>query len=87
MLSKRPPLNREMRWIWIIAALKCKGTSLADVSRELRLPRRDVSYVKTRKRPVIEKAIADKLGLPPSDIWPERYADVADNSQSRRSAQ
>ncbi len=74
MLTKRPPKNPEIRWVWTMAMLRARGTSFAEIARELNLPRRDVLHVKTRRRPCIEKAIAEKLEMSPADIWPERYA-------------
>lgn len=80
MFNKRPPKNPELRWIWTMAMLRARGTSFAEIARELNLPRREVLHVKTRLRPRIEKAVAEKLGLQAADIWPERYPTDSNNN-------
>jgi lambda repressor-like predicted transcriptional regulator len=87
MFNKRPPKNPELRWIWTMAMLRARGTSFAEIARELNLPRREVLHVKTRIRPRIEQAVAEKLGLQAADIWPERYPVDADNKRRGRGVQ
>lgn len=58
----------------ILARLKIKGTSLAEVSRNAGLNSRTLSNVFYRHYPKGEKIIADELGLTPKDIWPSRIA-------------
>lgn len=55
--------------------LRLKGSSLAQLSRELGLSISSVSTVSQgyRRSERIQKAIAKKLGTTPQEIWPERY--------------
>lgn len=59
----------------IIAALKKKGTTMATVSREAGLSSSTLANALTRPWPKGELLVAEKLGLPPSEIWPSRYFD------------
>lgn len=57
----------------IIAELKKKGTSLAQVSREAGLSSSTLANTLTRPWPKGEWLIADALMVHPSEIWPSRY--------------
>ena len=57
----------------IIAALDRHGLSLADLESELGLGKNALRNVFYRKCGRYEKAIAEKIGVPPSMIWPSRY--------------
>nr|WP_315080344.1 helix-turn-helix transcriptional regulator [uncultured Kosakonia sp.] len=57
----------------IIAALRKRGTSMAKVSREAGLASSTLANALTRPWPKGEWLIANKLGVHPSEIWPERY--------------
>lgn len=57
----------------IIAELKKKGTSLAQVSREAGLSSSTLANTLTRPWPKGEWLIADALHVHPSEIWPSRY--------------
>ncbi|EGO9771681.1 transcriptional regulator [Escherichia coli] len=57
----------------VYAALENKGTDLPELERELGLKSgsmRNVFYRQCRK---YEAAIAEKIGVEPSVIWPSRY--------------
>lgn len=55
--------------------LRLAGTSLADVSRELEVSPTTVTSVSQgyRRSRRIEAAIANKLGVKPRHLWPDRY--------------
>ncbi|MBN3254323.1 helix-turn-helix domain-containing protein [Pectobacterium brasiliense] len=57
----------------IIAALKKRGTCLADLSRKVGLNSRTLSNALDRRYPKAERIIADAIGVQPADIWPTRY--------------
>ncbi|CAI2077890.1 DNA-binding transcriptional regulator Nlp [Serratia ficaria] len=60
----------------VIAALKKEGTTLAAVSREAGLASSTLANALFRRWPRGERLIAEALELPPSEIWPSRYADA-----------
>jgi lambda repressor-like predicted transcriptional regulator len=57
--------------------LRLAGSSLADVARELGVAGTTVTCVSQgyRRSRRIEATIAEKLGVRPADLWPERYPD------------
>jgi lambda repressor-like predicted transcriptional regulator len=58
----------------IKALLRKKGYTLADAARELEVTRQAPTLVLAGSRSLrIEAWIADKLGMKPEEIWPERY--------------
>lgn len=57
----------------IIAALDRQGVSLGDLENELGLGKNALRNVFYRKCGRYEEAIAEKIGVPPSVIWPTRY--------------
>ena len=57
----------------IIAALHKKGTSLAALSREAGLSSSTLANALGRPWPKGEAIIAKAIGVPPEEIWPERY--------------
>lgn len=57
----------------IIAALKKRGTSLADVSRNSGLASSTLTNALNRRWPKGERLIAEALGVAPDKIWPSRY--------------
>ncbi len=57
----------------IIAALKKRGLSLAQLSRNEGLHPRTLNNALDRKYPKAERIIANALEMNPEDIWPERY--------------
>ncbi|MFP1744785.1 helix-turn-helix domain-containing protein [Lonsdalea quercina] len=64
----------------IIAALRKRKTTLAAVSRKAGLSSSTLSNALIRPWPKGEQLIADALGIPASEIWPNRYFD----SQGKR---
>ncbi len=67
------PKSPEQRWRWIRGQLLIHDLELTALARELGVTRQAVDVAKFRSYPRVEKAIANKLGLNPSQIWPERY--------------
>ncbi len=57
----------------IIAALKKKGTTLAELSRQSGLSSSTLSNALVRPWTKGESIIAEALNLKPSQIWPSRY--------------
>ncbi|SMG60803.1 helix-turn-helix domain-containing protein [Cedecea sp. NFIX57] len=55
-------------------ALARKGLSINDLEKELSLGKNGIRNVFYRECPRYEQAIAQKIGLHPSVIWPSRYA-------------
>ncbi|RZN51783.1 helix-turn-helix transcriptional regulator [Escherichia sp. E13S3] len=63
----------------IIAGLRKRGTSLAEVSRSAGLASATLANALTRSWPRGEKLIADALETSPEIIWPSRYFDNQGN--------
>lgn len=59
----------------IIAGLKKKGTTLAEVSREAGLSSSTLANALFRPWPKGEWIIANALNIHPAEIWPSRYYD------------
>lgn len=82
MFTTRPPRNPELRNVWIMANLRARGSSYAAIAKELGISRNAVSMA--AKKPALSvrccAAIAEKLGLRPRDIWPERFSVVQDSN-------
>jgi Ner family transcriptional regulator len=58
----------------IKAALRKQGWTLASIAKELDVGPSAVSHALTRQRSRrIEQVIASKLGVPPHEVWPQRY--------------
>ncbi|MFX2607033.1 helix-turn-helix domain-containing protein [Enterobacter mori] len=57
----------------IIAALDRQGVSLSDLENELGVGKNAIRNVFYRKCGRYEEAIAEKIGVAPSVIWPSRY--------------
>ncbi len=57
----------------IIAALKKRVTSLAEVSRNSGLASSTLTNALNRRWPKGERLIAEALGVAPETIWPSRY--------------
>lgn len=73
MTTKRVPKKPEERRVWIKGQLELVGSSFAAIAREQRVSRQAVRKVPYSPSRRLEKAIADKLGVAPETIWPERY--------------
>lgn len=63
----------------IIAGLRKRGASLAEVSRRAGLASATLANAMTRSWPRGEKLIADALETSPEIIWPSRYFDAQGN--------
>jgi Ner family transcriptional regulator len=87
MKPTKPPKKADKRRAWIKYQLELRGYSFASLARELGIHRTAPGKVHTRHYPMIEAAIAAKLGMHPAEIWPERYPDGADNNRSGRGVQ
>lgn len=59
----------------IIAALRKKGTSLAEVSRNAGLSSSTLANALSRPWPKGEWLIAQAIDIHPAEIWPSRYYD------------
>ena len=57
----------------IIAKVRKKGSTFAELSRTNGLHSRTLHNVLYKKWPKAEKIIADFLELKPEEIWPSRY--------------
>lgn len=68
----------------IIAALKKKGTSLAELSRQSGLSSSTLSNALVRPWTKGEVIIANALNLQPSQIWPSRYINSTTNKPIKR---
>lgn len=68
------PVCRQHEWIKM--ELRLRGSSLADVARELSVTRSTVTAVclGNRRSRRIESMIGKKLGMPPERLWPNRHA-------------
>lgn len=55
------------------AAIRMRGRTLAELSREHGYGSDAVRKALTRPWPAVEKIIADFLGTEPWELWPERY--------------
>lgn len=65
--------KKNMHRAYIIAAIREKGSTLAQLSIDAGLHPRTLGNALERKYPKGEKIIADFIGIPPQKIWPERY--------------
>ena len=65
--------KKNMHRAYIIAAIREKGSTLAQLSIDAGLHPRTLGNALERKYPKGEKMIADCIGIPPQEIWPERY--------------
>ena len=65
--------KKNMHRAYIIAAIREKGSTLAQLSIDAGLHPRTLGNALERKYPTGEKIIADFIGIPPQEIWPERY--------------
>lgn len=67
------PREPSRRWEWIKYQLRVRGSSAADLARQLGITDRAIRATKTRPYPRIERAIAGALGVLPAQLWPERW--------------
>ncbi|WP_342596349.1 helix-turn-helix domain-containing protein [Salinicola lusitanus] len=67
------PLEPTHRWEWLKYQLRVRGSSLIKLADELGVVSSAVKDAKHRQYPRVERAIANKIGLAPCVIWPERW--------------
>lgn len=72
-MNQQIPANPIQRWEWLKYRLRSQGSSLRKLSDELDVTGNAVQLVKYTPYPRMERAIANKLGLTPQAIWPERW--------------
>lgn len=58
----------------IKAAIRKTGTSLKDLASAHGYDRTVMSHVMRKPWPAIERIIAKRIGVKPSEIWPSRYS-------------
>lgn len=71
MFVEIPPPDERREWIKY--QLRIRGSSLAEVARGCGITRCNASRALIKLYPRMEKAIANKIGIPPNVLWPERY--------------
>lgn len=59
----------------IKAAIRMRGSSMAELSRQHGYGISAVRQVLRRPWPAIERIVADYLGVEPQEIWPDRYGE------------
>lgn len=59
---------------WVKYRLRAAGSSFAELAREIGVSRQAPQSALDRRYPRMETAIAEKIGLLPEQVWPERYA-------------
>lgn len=74
MARQKAPTNPAERKAWIKYQLEINGSSFSAIAREAGRSPVTVRKSLDIKFPKWDRIIADKIGLPISDIWPERYA-------------
>ena len=67
------PLEVNARREWIKFQLRVRGSSLSAIARELGVTRHAPRLALVKPYPKMERVIAEKLGLKPQELWPERY--------------
>ncbi|EMB5660469.1 helix-turn-helix domain-containing protein [Pseudomonas aeruginosa] len=76
------PTDPVARWEWIKYQLRIRGTSIAEIARQLDITHRAVRIAKVSPYPRVERAISIALGLSLISLWPERWND--DGSPKRQ---
>ncbi len=67
------PTEPHKRRAWIKYQLEISGYTLSSLARELGVSRHAPKLALDRPYPRMERAIAEKIGFPPHEIWTERY--------------
>lgn len=65
--------DSERRWVWVLTALKLRGTNLARVARAENIPRNTLQVAKLHPYPRAEGVIARSLGVSVQTLFPDRY--------------
>ncbi len=73
MQDKNIPTDPNKRRAWIKYQLELAGYSLSSLARELGVSRHAPKLALDRPYPRMERAIAEKIGIAPHEIWTERY--------------
>jgi len=73
MTDKNIPTDPIKRRAWIKYQLELAGFTLSSLARELGVSRHAPKLALDRPYPRMERAIAEKIGFPPHEIWKERY--------------
>jgi len=81
------PKTASERRAWIKYQLELLGYNFAKLARELSLSRTCVLSALNKPYPKMERIIADKLGMQPEQLWPERYVLVSERSRGQRRRQ
>jgi Ner family transcriptional regulator len=68
----------------IKAAIRMRGTTLEALSAKHGYSVRAVGLTLVRPWPAVEKIIAEFIGKPPQEIWPERYDAMGLPNRQRR---
>lgn len=84
MTPIHPPKKHAEKRAWIKYQLELRGYSFASLARELGVDRTVPQSALRRKYPKMERAIADKIGLAPEEIWPERYPSGVQVTRKRK---
>lgn len=77
------PTSSYERAEWIKYQLRLKGYTLARLGREIGVDRCTPGHALRRPYPKMERAIAEKLGMHPMDLWPERYTPDGQSNRPR----
>lgn len=67
------PHDPAQRWEWIKYQLRARGSSAANLARQLGITDRAIRAAKERSYPRVERAIAAALDTTPQALWPERW--------------
>ena len=67
------PTDPDQLWEWVKFQLRLRGSSLAQIGKELNIPRQSVHNAKRVRYPRVERAISRKLDIAPNKIWPDRW--------------
>ena len=73
---------------WVKYQLSLQGFTLGKLARELGVSRSCTRDALWKPYPRMERAIAERIGLRPEEIWPERYgrSGTPNRGQGRRSS-
>jgi len=59
----------------IKAAIRMRGSSMAELSRQYGYGVSAVRQVLRRPWPAVERIVAETIGVTPQEIWPDRYGE------------
>jgi len=77
------PLEESARREWIKFQLRVRGTSFSAIARELGVSRHAPRQALDKPYPKMERVIAEKLGLKPQQLWPERYDETGQPNRTK----